>query len=83
MEAWEKLEHAKLLVRRIMLRDMGFAALLLWIPLEVDEKEERAYAYTTGEVIRLCSAFFSLPEVQQMGGIPGNSESGKAQLSLF
>ena len=67
MEAWEKLEHAKLLVRRIMLRDMGFAALLLWIPLEVDEKEERAYAYTTGEVIRLCSAFFSLPEVQQMG----------------
>ena len=50
-----------------MLRDMGFAALLLWIPVEVDEKEERAYAYTTGEVIRLCGAFFSLPEAQQMG----------------
>ncbi len=67
MESTEKIERAELIVRRMLLRDMGFAALLLWIPLELDEKEESAYAYTTGDVIRLCNSFFSLVEAQQMG----------------
>lgn len=61
-----KMEKIRLITRKLVTRDSGLASLMLWIEPRLGRDDLQAYAYTNGEHIYYCDAFFTLPEEQQL-----------------
>lgn len=65
----EKIDRVKLIIRKILLKDMDFAAICLWVPIEIGREDMNAYAYTDGKSIFFCDKFFESKEKQQMATV--------------
>ena len=67
----DKMDHVKLLIRKLVTRESGLAGLMLWIPMKIGMKEMDgiANAYADGHSIYFCDSFFTTPQEKQLATV--------------